>query len=62
MKKLIAITIFSLTLISSSSTAFAANHVSQMAVSKGGRSVAECAQMMEKGVSSCVTDTGCNMQ
>jgi hypothetical protein len=62
MKKLIAITILGITLISSSSTAFAANHVSQMAVNKGGRSVAECAQMMEKGVSGCVTDSGCSMQ
>jgi hypothetical protein len=62
MKKLIAIAILSLTLISSSSTAFAANNVSQMAVNKGGLSVAECAKMMEKGVSSCVTASGCSMQ
>jgi hypothetical protein len=33
-----------------------------MAVNKGGRSVAECAKMMDKGVSSCVTDSGCSMQ
>jgi hypothetical protein len=48
MKKLLAITILGLTLLSSSSTAFAANNVSQMAVNKGGRSVAECAQMMDR--------------
>jgi hypothetical protein len=62
MKKLLAITILGLTLFSSSGTAFAANNVSQMAVNKGGRSVAECAQMMDKGVSQCVNSTGCNMQ
>ena len=61
MKKLLAITILGLTLLSSSGTAFAANNVSQMAVNKGGRSVAECAQMMDKGVSQCVNSAGCNM-
>lgn len=61
MKKLFAITILGLTLLSSSGTAFAANNVSQMAVNKGGRSVAECAQMMDKGVSQCVNSTGCDM-
>jgi hypothetical protein len=59
MKKLFAITILGLTLLSSSGTAFAANNVSQMAVNNGGRSVAECAQMMDKGVSQCVNSTGC---
>jgi hypothetical protein len=61
MKKLFAIAILGLTLLSSSGTAFAANNVSQMAVNKGGRSVAECAQMMDKGVSQCVNSTGCAM-
>lgn len=54
MKKLLAIAILGITLLSSSGTAFAANHVSQMAVNKGGQSVAECARMMDKGVSECV--------
>ena len=62
MKKLIAIAILGVALLSSSSTAFAANNVSQMAVNKGGRSVAECAQMMENGVSKCVNASTCNMQ
>lgn len=60
MKKLFAIAILGLTLLSSSGTAFAANNVSQMAVDKGGRSVAECAQMMDQGVSQCVKT--CSMQ
>lgn len=62
MKKLFAVALIFVTLVSSSSTAFAANHVSEMAVNKGGRSVAECAQMMEKGVSQCVNGSECNMQ
>ncbi|MDF2905945.1 MAG: hypothetical protein K0R34_1266 [Herbinix sp.] len=62
MKKLLAITILGITLLSSSGTAFAANNVSQMAVNKGGQSVAECAKMMDKGVSECVNSSGCNMQ
>jgi hypothetical protein len=61
MKKLFAISILGFALLSSSGTAFAANNVSQMAVNKGGRSVAECAQMMDKGVSQCVNSEGCNM-
>ncbi len=36
-------------------SAFAANMVSNMATQKGGRHVAECAQMMELGVSACAT-------
>lgn len=62
MKKLFAIAILGVTLLSASSTAFAANNVSQLATTKGGRSVAECAQMMDKGISECVTASGCNMQ
>lgn len=60
MKKLFAIAILGITLISTSTTAFAANNISKMAVNMGGRSVAECAQMMDTGVSECVTT--CNMQ
>jgi hypothetical protein len=62
MKKLLAIAVLGVTLLSASSTAYAANNVSQMAVNKGGRSVAECAQMMERGVSQCVNASTCSMQ
>ncbi len=62
MKKLFAIAILSVTLLSSSSAAYAANNVSQMAVNNGGRSVAECAQMMERGVSHCANASTCDMQ
>ena len=62
MKKLFAIAILGVALLSASSTAFAANNVSQLATTKGGRSVAECAQMMGKGISECVNTSGCNMQ
>jgi hypothetical protein len=62
MKKLLAIAILSVTLLSSSSTAFAANNVSQMAVNKGGQSVAQCAQMMDRGVSQCVKASSCSME
>jgi hypothetical protein len=61
MKKLFAIAILGVTLLTASSTAYAANNVSQMAVNKGGQSVAECAQMMDKGVSQCAKST-CSMQ
>lgn len=60
MKKIFAIAILGITLISSSTVAFAGNNVSNMAVNMGGRSVAECAKMMDQGVSQCIKT--CNMQ
>ncbi|HWT75311.1 MAG TPA: hypothetical protein VN258_11440 [Mobilitalea sp.] len=62
MKKILAIAILLVTLVSSSGTAFAANRVSEMAVNNGGRSVAACAKMMDRGVSQCVKGSACNMQ
>lgn len=59
MKKIISIAVFSIVLLSSSSTAFAANNVSQMAVNKGGQHVAECARKMDRGISDCVRMTDC---
>jgi len=47
------IAVFTMVLLSGS--AFAANRVSAMATEKRGRHVAECAQMMERGVSACAT-------
>lgn len=62
MKKLFAVALLGIVLLGSSQTAFAANNVSEMAVTKGGRHIAECAQMMERGISECVTSTGCSMK
>jgi hypothetical protein len=62
MKKLLTAVILGVTLLSSSSIAYAANNVSTLAVTNGGRSVAACARMMDQGISECVKATGCNMQ
>jgi hypothetical protein len=62
MKKLFAIAILGITLLTSSSTAFAANNVSNLAVTKGGQAVAECARNMDRGISNCVTMSACNVQ
>jgi len=43
-----------------SSTAFASTEVSQMAIEKGGQAVAQCAQLMDKGVSECALMPICN--
>lgn len=59
MKKLIMVAVFSLVLLVSTSQAFAANNVSQMAVTEGGQAVAKCAQTMEKGVSECAKISEC---
>jgi hypothetical protein len=61
MKKKIALAILAITLIGTSGTALAANNISKEAVSLGGQSVAQCAQMMKRGVSQCV-NSSCNMQ
>lgn len=62
MKKILAAAILGIALLSSTGTAFAATHVSQLAVTEGGRTVAACAQSMDKGVSSCINMTTCNVQ
>lgn len=62
MKKLLGIALLGITLLSTSTTAYAANTVSQTAVNNGGQSVAECARMMDKGVSECLQSSSCNMQ
>ncbi len=61
MKKTIAASILSLLLITSGSQAFAANAVSNMATTKGGLSVAECAHTMDRGVSVCAQHAVCEM-
>ncbi|CAH2215059.1 hypothetical protein [Tepidibacter aestuarii] len=62
MKKLLSIAIGGMVLFSSSSLTFAASHVSQMATTKGGQHVAECAQKMDKGVSECAQLTECQKE
>ena len=59
MKKTIAAGMLSLLIIASGSQSFATNAVSNMAVEKGGRAVAECAQTMARGVSECARHTEC---
>jgi len=59
MKKIVTLTATLAMLLAFSSTALAANAVSEMAVSKGGQHVAQCAQSMDKGVSDCAQMTVC---
>ena len=59
MKKILSVSALVLTLLSASTQVFAANHVSEMATTKGGRHVAECAQKMDKGVSDCAKLVDC---
>jgi len=59
MKKFLSLALFSVVLLISSNSVFAANNVSQMATTKGGQSVAKCAQEMNKGVSQCLQMIEC---
>lgn len=60
MKKFVVVSLMALTLMAFSGAAFAANPVSEMATQKGGQHIAECAQMMDRGVSKMAT-TDCEM-
>jgi hypothetical protein len=59
MKKYLSLSVLSLLIFASSTTAFAANNVSRMAVEKGGQHVAQCAQQMDFGISQCLQMTDC---
>lgn len=59
MKKILSLAVVAIALFVSSNSVFAANHVSEMATTKGGQHVAECAQKMDKGVSECVKAVEC---
>jgi hypothetical protein len=59
MKKILALSAIVVTLFASSTQVFAANHVSNMATTKGGNHVAECAQKMDRGVSTCARHVEC---
>ena len=62
MKKLLSIAIVGVLLLGSSSSVFAANNASNMATTKGGEHVAECAQEMDKGVSQCAQIPECEKE
>lgn len=53
MKKILTIALAAIMLFSFSGNALAANAVSKMATTKGGKAVAQCAKQMNKGVSQC---------
>lgn len=59
MKKIITFAIAMVIMSASSMLVFADNAVSNMATEKGGRQVAACAQMMDKGVSECAKMDTC---
>lgn len=59
MKKILSLAVVGFALFASTNSVFAANHVSEMATTKGGQHVAECAQMMDKGVSECAKAVEC---
>lgn len=59
MKKILSISALLITLLSVSTQVFAASQVAEMATTKGGRHVAECAQKMDKGVSECANLVDC---
>lgn len=60
MKKYLILSIVTLSILASSSSAFAANNVSRMATTKGGLHVAQCAQEMDRGISSCLQMPECH--
>ncbi|HBV87183.1 hypothetical protein [Desulfosporosinus sp.] len=60
MKKIATVITTGLMVLAFSSNAFASTAVSEMARSKGGQAVAQCAQAMDKGVSECAQKPICN--
>ncbi|MDF2676138.1 MAG: hypothetical protein K0Q97_431 [Bacillota bacterium] len=59
MKKILFLFIAAAVILGPTQNAYAANMVSNMAVTKGGQSVAECAKDMDKGISECVKAVEC---
>lgn len=55
MKKMLIVSLTALTIMVFSGSAFAANPVAKIATTKGGNHIAQCAQMMERGVSTIAT-------
>lgn len=61
MKTIAKLVLTAAMVLSFSATAFASTAVSNMATSMGGQHVADCAQMMDKGVSECAQMPACEM-
>ena len=59
MKRFFTVCAAAAMVMAASSVAFAGNNVSQMAVEKGGQHIAECARMMDKGISECARMAEC---
>ena len=59
MTKVLSMSILSLIIMASANSAVAANNVSNMATTKGGQAVAQCAQAMELGISQCLQMPEC---
>jgi hypothetical protein len=55
MKKVLTLTLVLVTLLAFGGSAFAANPVAEKATTKGGQHIAQCAQHMERGISSIAT-------
>ena len=60
MKKIFTIITTGFMIMAFSNTAFASTAVSQMATTKDGQAVAQCAQTMDKGISQCAQMPNCN--
>ncbi|SHH11570.1 hypothetical protein [Desulfosporosinus lacus] len=60
MKKIFTIITTGFMIMAFSNVAFASTAVSQMATTKGGQAVAQCAQKMDQGVSQCAQKPICN--
>jgi hypothetical protein len=61
MKKFLLASLTGCLFLAFSGSALAANAVSQMATTEGGKHVAQCAQEMDKGVSECAKMAECDM-
>jgi hypothetical protein len=59
MKKILSTFALVVTLLSLSTQVFASSHVAEMATTKGGKHVAECAQKIDKGISECAKLVEC---
>lgn len=59
MKKILAIAVFGIMVLGTSNAVLASNQVSQMAITKGGQHVAQCAQNMDRGISECLQMLEC---
>lgn len=59
MKKLLLLAITAVSLFATSNQAFAVTNVSEMATTKGGKHVAQCAQKMDRGISECAIAVEC---